>query len=383
MKKRILLLLTYFFVPFVYSQNYQTVEEVDNICSQLGFASDEDAQLAVDRILRQIGLPSKGFTLKSCPNINNAVAKNIMDSSGKYHRYILYDNQFMSRIENSANTDWSAISILAHEIGHHLIGHSLNNEGSNLIYELEADYWSGWALAKLGASLEEAQSAIQSLRYEKATATHPAKKDRLLEIEKGWNDGAENSGVNSENVVSSNEMYDVGVSYQVKKNYEEAITWYKKAADKGNDKAMYEIGEIYYSNLISLGQNSTNNTQSNNVKPKRGMLSMTGTNPVVEKLPAASKENYEEALIWFNKAAALENVDAYYKLGVMNENGFGTQQNYPEAFKWYLKAAENQNDMSMLRLAYFYKEGLGVEKDKNLSKSWYRKAQETHNLSKD
>ena len=182
---------------------------------------------------------------------------------------------------------------------------------------------------------------------------------------------------------NAEEMYDVGLSYQIKKNYEEAITWYKKAAEKGNDKAMYAIGEIYYSNLISLGQNSTNNTQSNNVKPKRGMLSMTVTNPVVEKLSAASKENYEEAFIWYNKAAALENVDAYYKLGVMNENGFGTQQNYPEAFRWYLKAAENQNDMSMLRLAYFYKEGLGVEKDKNLSKSWYRKAQETHNLLKD
>ncbi len=176
-------------MQFSYSQNYQTVEEVDTICSQLGFASDEDAQLAVDRILKQIGLPSKGFTLKSCPNINNAVAKNIKGSNGKYHRYILYDNQFMSRIENSANTDWSAISILAHEIGHHLIGHSLNNEGSNHTYELEADYWSGWALAKLGASLTEAQSAIQSLRYEKATSTHPAKKDRLLEIEKGWDDG--------------------------------------------------------------------------------------------------------------------------------------------------------------------------------------------------
>lgn len=167
------------------SQNFQSVEEVNDHCAQLGFASNEDAELTVDRILDEIGL-FRNFVLQECPNINNAVAKNIQTSSGEKVRYILYDNAFFDRIDQKAANDWASISILAHEIAHHLNGHSLNNKGSNHRFELEADFSSGFYLAKMGATLEQAQSAIQTLRYEKATATHPAKADRLKEIEKGW-----------------------------------------------------------------------------------------------------------------------------------------------------------------------------------------------------
>ena len=54
---------------------------------------------------------------------------------------------------------------------------------------MEADYSSGFYLAKMGATLEDAQSAIQTLKYEKATSTHPAKADRLIAIEKGFDKG--------------------------------------------------------------------------------------------------------------------------------------------------------------------------------------------------
>lgn len=193
MKRTLLILAAICFTITVHSQNYQTVEEVDDVCSQLGFSSDEEAQIAVDRILTEIGIPSKSFKLRSCPNINNAVAKNIKNEKGDYERYILYDINFMKRISDNAANDWSAISVLAHEIGHHLSGHSLNNQGSNHKFELEADYFSGVALAKMGATLNEAQSAIQTLRYEKETSTHPAKADRLIEIEKGWKTVSKNS----------------------------------------------------------------------------------------------------------------------------------------------------------------------------------------------
>ena len=120
---------------------------------------------------------------------NNAVAKNIDIGSGKKERYILYDNNFFNKIDVNAGTDWAATSVLAHEIGHHLNGHALNDEGSNHKWELEADEFSGFVMARMGATLDDAQSAIQTLKYEKATSTHPAKADRLLAIEKGYNRG--------------------------------------------------------------------------------------------------------------------------------------------------------------------------------------------------
>jgi hypothetical protein len=190
LKAKLTLLITILSFQLLISQSFQTVEELNDACSTLSFSSNEEAEIAVDNILSKIGL-FRNFTLQECPNINNAVAKNIKNEKGYTFRYILYDNSFFESINGKASNDWAAVSVLAHEIGHHLNGHSLNNEGSSHRYELEADYSCGFYLAKMGATLEEAQSAIQTLKYEKATATHPAKGDRLLAIERGWNKATE------------------------------------------------------------------------------------------------------------------------------------------------------------------------------------------------
>jgi hypothetical protein len=188
MKTKLLILVVLLSTQFIIAQNYQTIEEIDDACTQLGFSGDDDAEIIVDNILEKIGL-FKNFTIQECPNINNAVAKNIDIGNGRKERFILYDNEFFNKIEDKASNDWAGISILAHEIGHHLNGHSLNNDGSTHQYELEADEFSGFVLARMESTLEDAQSAIKTLRYEKATRTHPAKADRLVAIERGWNRG--------------------------------------------------------------------------------------------------------------------------------------------------------------------------------------------------
>ena len=180
-----LLIVLLFISHFVTSQNFQTVEDVNDACSTLGFSTNEDAEIAVDRILDQVGL-FRNFIIVECPNINNAVARNIEMEDGLKGRYILYDADFFKRFNDASLNDWPALSILAHEIGHHLNGHALNNLGSNHKFELEADEFSGFVLGKMKATLSEAQSAISSLRYTKATTTHPAKADRLARIEKTY-----------------------------------------------------------------------------------------------------------------------------------------------------------------------------------------------------
>lgn len=184
-------LLALFLCTFSYSQNYQTVEEINDACAQLGFMGNEEAESAVDNILKQVGL-KRNFIVQECPEINNAVAKNIDVGYGRKKRYILYDGQFFEKIENNASNDWAAVSILAHEIGHHLNGHALNDKGSSHKWELEADEFSGFVLGRMGSTLNDAQSAIATLKYEKATSTHPAKANRLKAIEKGWQRGTPN-----------------------------------------------------------------------------------------------------------------------------------------------------------------------------------------------
>jgi len=133
----------------------------------------------VQEIINVVGLKPR-FELQPA-DIENAAA---VVYNGK--RYILYNERFLASINNAVHTDWGGVSILAHEIGHHLNGHTLNRGGSNPEEELEADEFSGFVLRKLGASLAEAQAAIDLLSDEETSRTHPGKRYRLAAISNGW-----------------------------------------------------------------------------------------------------------------------------------------------------------------------------------------------------
>lgn len=158
------------------------------LCSRLqsdNFASKEHAERVVDMIVRPLGL-RRNFTLVPCPNINNAAAVTYEDGV----RYIVYDNAFMDSIDVSSNTNWASVSIVAHEVGHHLQGHTLRRVSleQRRENELEADEFSGSALFKMGASLYQAQAAIRNSPDvdDEETSTHPKKWRRLEAIKRGY-----------------------------------------------------------------------------------------------------------------------------------------------------------------------------------------------------
>ena len=136
----------------------------------------------VAQILAYAGLPQT-FEVYSA-NIYNAAA---LMADNK--RVILYDPQLIADIEEVTDHDWPAVSILAHEIGHHLAGHTLE-EVYNRAYELEADYFSGFILQKMGATLDEAQSVMSLLRDHPNMTEHPPQAERLTAIEQGWQEAA-------------------------------------------------------------------------------------------------------------------------------------------------------------------------------------------------
>ena len=142
-------------------------------------ASSTSSRDIISEIIEVVGLKPR-FEVRTA-NIENAAA---VIYNGK--RYILYNERFLAAINNAVHTDWAGVSILAHEIGHHLNGHTLSRTGSNHADELEADEFSGFVLRKMGASLEEAQAAMKLLSDERSSATHPGRAYRLAAISKGW-----------------------------------------------------------------------------------------------------------------------------------------------------------------------------------------------------
>lgn len=149
-----------------------------------GFTSDNQAQTALSKIMNYTGLPVN-FKLMAA-DVDNACAVIQQKNSGDMLRYILYNQQFMMQVEDLTKNHWAETSILAHEIGHHLSGHTLLQGGSRPDLELEADRFSGFILYKMGASLDDAEIAVKTFSSDVGSSTHPAKKSRLVAITNGW-----------------------------------------------------------------------------------------------------------------------------------------------------------------------------------------------------
>lgn len=360
-----------FVSSIIYSQNYQTVEEIDKSCAILGFASNEEAEIAVDEILDELGLP-RSFKIQECPDINNAIAKIITAEDGTKVRYILYDNAFFNRISDKTSTAWSSKSILAHEIGHHLNGHSLTNKGSTHEFELEADYFSGVVLAKLGANLEEAQSAIQSLRYEKATATHPAKADRLAIIAKGWNE--EMSTEVTVEIIEVKKEEDennevVEVKEEDEKKEEVIISEEVKEEDEKKEevieepKVVVEIKEedekkedvIISEEVIEVKVEDEKNEEDELV--------------ISDKMDILTKGFYYKAL--------KGNMEAQFSLGYRYHKGRGAVKDIKKALYWYNESAKKGSSNAMNQIGYIF---LKQKKDKIMALDWFEKAAKKGNL---
>jgi Metallo-peptidase family M12B Reprolysin-like len=156
-----------------FEKNQNTIEIVLN-------SPSTRVRNVVERIVSFTGLPQNFKIFEA--DIDNAVATNISNN-----RVVVYDADLLSSLESEKTKGyWSTVSIIAHEIGHHLAGHTLSIEGDPHSDELDADRFSGHVLAKLGASLEEAQVAMNSIGSEFDSNSHPNKIKRLNAIAEGW-----------------------------------------------------------------------------------------------------------------------------------------------------------------------------------------------------
>jgi hypothetical protein len=194
MKKLLLLLL---FIPLVSFGQKSNDADALKLCVALqsnNFTTDAEAEDAVNKILSVIGASQKPI-LQACSNISNAVA-----AVYKGQRYILYDRDFMNSLSAGSNKYWSNMFILAHEVGHHINGHSLDIilyatdviDPKSLIekrkQELEADEFAGFVLAKLGASLAQTSQVLLNLPMisNENTSTHPSTSKRVIAVRKGF-----------------------------------------------------------------------------------------------------------------------------------------------------------------------------------------------------
>ena len=211
MKKLLLVLLLVPLVSFGQNDGYDLCFELRN----RSFDSNKDAISSLQKVLSVANLKTNRFVILPCDNIGNAMA-----AVYEGFRYILYKESWMSE-----SGYWSKMAILAHEVGHHINGHTRDFLIASLVEgqtnekqreeELEADEFAGFIVAKLGASYSQASEIMDVISSEKDDkySTHPNKNKRLEAIKRGF-DKAIKKNRNKSSNNTNHTVYSVDCNYR-------------------------------------------------------------------------------------------------------------------------------------------------------------------------
>jgi hypothetical protein len=153
----------------------------DYITHEAGPSDNSGVPQVVSRIKRKLSVTAK-FNIYIAENEDNAFAT-VADGQ----KILVVDVGFLEKLNRLSGTEWGAIQVIAHEIGHHIAGFIADRHRS----ELNADYWSGQSLQRLGSDRRAATRAIMAVGTENDTPTHPNKHRRAAVIEQGWQDASE------------------------------------------------------------------------------------------------------------------------------------------------------------------------------------------------
>lgn len=154
------------------------------------FMTEQDVSRLITDMLDRIDIRNR-FLIVACRQIENCQA-----TLYKGKPYILYNPDFLDEVKrmNFSSTDirmptrnWETLTILAHELGHHVNNHLLNPhpDATQREMELEADEFAGAMICRMGGSREQALAAYLS-QPERGSYEHPGRQQRLDAVTRGW-----------------------------------------------------------------------------------------------------------------------------------------------------------------------------------------------------
>jgi TPR repeat protein len=140
-------------------------------------------------------------------------------------------------------------------------------------------------------------------------------------------------------------MYRDGMG--TKRNDTKAIAWYRRAAEQGYAPAEYNLGLMY-----AQGEGA----RADPAAARRWFRRAADHGSLEAQVKLAEiaivDEQYEEAFLWFSKAADQDNADAAFNVGSLYYVGRGVAKDEAKATAYYRKAAR-----------------LGMDEAKNVLKS--------------
>jgi TPR repeat protein len=193
-------------------------------------------------------------------------------------------------------------------------------------------------------------------------------KEALDQVEKQRSEVSLRKGNVAEAVTKANTALEA-------KQYDEALQWYKRAAELGNASAMRNVGLLYETGqgtAKDLAQAAAWYKRAAEKQQPNAMYDLA----YLYETGRGVERDYSAAAEWYRKAAETKNPAAMNRLGYFHENGWGVPQDYAEAMKWYQGAARLEDSTAMTNIGVLYDKGRGVRQDPTEAMKWYMRAAE-------
>jgi TPR repeat protein len=167
-------------------------------------------------------------------------------------------------------------------------------------------------------------------------------------------------------------MYELGRAYAAKGQLTDAMTAWRKAADKGSSAAMVELGVIYGTgNGVAKDEAQARKlferaAEAGNPRGVSNLAALGEGGGAASADPARARELLGKA--------AETNAQAQYQLGLMLADGTGGARDDVAARAMFEKAAAQNHAGALERMGAFAQEGRGGPKDAAAAKAYYERA---------
>ncbi|XP_021801481.1 ERAD-associated E3 ubiquitin-protein ligase component HRD3A [Prunus avium] len=163
-------------------------------------------------------------------------------------------------------------------------------------------------------------------------------------------------------------MYKIGLFYYfglrgLRRDHAKALSWFLKALEKGEPRAMELLGEIY-ARGAGVERNYTKALEWLTLAAKQELYSAyNGIGYLYVKGYGVEKKNYTKAKEYFEKAAENEDAGGHYNLGVMYLKGIGVKRDVKIACKYFIVAANAGQPKAFYQLGKMFHTGVGLKKN--------------------
>ena len=159
----------------------------------------------------------------------------------------------------------------------------------------------------------------------------------------------------------------------VERDYDEAVSWYRRATEQGHAAAQAYLGFMYSAGR-GVSQSDVEAVHWYRRSAEQGHALGQNNLGVMYRDSRGAPQDDEAAVQWFRRSAEQGNARGQTNLGWMYREGRGVGRDDEEAVRLFRQAADQGHAVAQTNLGWMYEQGRGVSRDRLEAARWYRLA---------